>query len=71
MIVDSSALLAIIFREKGWDALVERIESSPAAAGTPTLAETGIVLQTRLGKRADRLLLFTGDDFTRTDLDAG
>jgi ribonuclease VapC len=56
MIVDSSALLAIVFREDGWDALVERLESSSAAAGTPTLAETGIVLQARLGKNADGLL---------------
>ena len=56
MIVDSSALLAIVFREEGWDALLDRIEASPAAAGTPTLAETGIVLQARLGKKADGLL---------------
>jgi ribonuclease VapC len=56
MIVDSSALLAIVFREDGWAALLDRIEAAPAAAGTPTLAETGIVLQARLGKRADGLL---------------
>jgi ribonuclease VapC len=57
VILDSSALLAIIFREPGHDRLLERIEADPAvAAGCPTLAETGIVLQARLGERADGLL---------------
>lgn len=57
MIVDSSALLAIVFRESGWEALLERIETAPAVgAGAPTLAETGIVLTARLGDRAHGLL---------------
>lgn len=57
MIVDSSALLAIVFREKGWESLIGRMQSAPVvAAGTPTLAETGIVLQARLGAGADGLL---------------
>jgi ribonuclease VapC len=57
VIVDTSALLAIVFREKGWESLLDRIRSaSVVAAGAPTLAETGIVLQGRLGAAADGLL---------------
>jgi ribonuclease VapC len=57
VIVDSSALIAIVFREPGWEDLVERILSAPdAAAGTPTLAETAIVLHARLGDGAAGLL---------------
>lgn len=49
MILDSSALLAIAFREPGFEALLDRILAAEApAAGTPTLAETGIVLTARL-----------------------
>lgn len=57
MIVDSSALLAIAFREPGHEALVRRILAAEAvAAGTPTLAETGIVLDARLGAAAHGML---------------
>lgn len=57
MIVDASAILAIVFQEPGYDDLLERIAAAPAvAAGTPTLAETGIVLHARLGAAADGLL---------------
>jgi ribonuclease VapC len=50
MIVDASALLAVIFREEGWEALVERMLEEPVvAAGAPTLAEAAIVLEARLG----------------------
>jgi ribonuclease VapC len=50
MIVDASALLAMIFREEGWEALVERMLEEPVvAAGAPTLAEAAIVLAARLG----------------------
>lgn len=51
MIVDSSALLAIVFQEDGFEELLQRILAEDAcAAGAPTLAETGIVLQARLGE---------------------
>jgi ribonuclease VapC len=57
MIVDSSALLAVVFKEPGWDVLLEKMTGgSPVAAGAPTLAETGVVLAARLGKRATGLL---------------
>ena len=57
MIVDSSALLAIVFQEPGHETLLARLaDADAAAAGTPTLAETGIVLHARLGGAADGML---------------
>lgn len=57
MIVDASALLAIVFREPGYEAILERLtEDEAAAMGTPTLAETAIVLHARLGEDAYGLL---------------
>jgi ribonuclease VapC len=57
MILDSSALLAIVFKEPGFEAVLERVETAAGvAAGTPTLAETGIVLHARLGEKAHGLL---------------
>lgn len=64
MIVDTSVLLAIVFREPGHDALIDRFVSADAVAcGAPTLAETGIVLQARLGPKADGLLERILDEF--------
>lgn len=57
MIIDSSALVAIIFREAGFELLVDAIKDADSAAvGTPTLAETGIVLSARLGTNSHGLL---------------
>jgi ribonuclease VapC len=58
VIIDSSAFLAIVFREEGWEELLRRIlDAAPVvAAGAPTLAETAIVLSARLGERAAGLL---------------
>lgn len=57
MILDTSALLAIVFQEPGFETILKRIEAAPGVAtGSPTLAETGIVLQARLGRNADGLL---------------
>ena len=57
MIVDSSALLGIVFQDRGYEELLARLRSATvAAAGTPTLAETGIVLHARLGSAAAGLL---------------
>jgi ribonuclease VapC len=57
VIVDSSAILAIAFREPGYEALLERVrDAEAAAAGAPTLAETGIVLHARLGSAAHGML---------------
>lgn len=57
MIVDSSALLSVVFREEGHEAYLERLLEEPAPAiGAPTLVETGIVLTARLGPAARGLL---------------
>ena len=54
MIVDSSAILAIVFQEPGFEIVLEKMSQAPAVIiGTPTLAEIGIVLHARLGADAD------------------
>ncbi len=53
MIVDSSALVAVVLRERGWEALVAKLAGDSALGiGAPTLAETGLVLTARLEKAA-------------------
>lgn len=57
MIVDSSALVAILLRESGWEELVDLIAAAASCGvGTPTLAETGIVLAVKIGPPARSLL---------------
>ena len=56
MIVDSSALVAIVLREPGWQTLTEKLSSGAAGAGAPTLAEAGIVLAAKMGPRGRSLL---------------
>ena len=64
MIVDSSVLLAIVFKEDGWEYLVDALVNADAlAVGTPTLAETGIVLSARLDEAAHGLLERMLDEF--------
>lgn len=49
MIIDSSALIAVVFREPEHDELIRKMSDAEyLAIGTPTLAETGIVLSARL-----------------------
>lgn len=57
MIVDSSAIIAIVLREPGWQDLVSKLAAaaSPAVAA-PTLAETGLVLTAKIGRRASGVL---------------
>ena len=43
MILDTSAILAVVFKEPGFEELLEKIIDAPiVAARTPTLAETGL-----------------------------
>jgi ribonuclease VapC len=57
VILDSSAILAILLREPGFEPLVEKLASAPTAGvGAPTLAEAGIVLFARIGPEAKALL---------------
>jgi ribonuclease VapC len=58
VIIDSSALVAITFREPGHHELIEKVTSAGAAGiGTPTLAETGLVLGWRLRQDPRDLLV--------------
>jgi ribonuclease VapC len=49
MILDTSALVSIIFKEPGFEGLLEKLGlAKEIGIGTPTLLETGIVLAARL-----------------------
>jgi ribonuclease VapC len=64
MIVDTSALLAIVFQKPGHECLIDELLGAQAvAAGTPTLAETGIVLSARLGSDAHGIVERLLDEF--------
>jgi ribonuclease VapC len=65
VIVDSSALVAVVFREPEADAIITKLSSTDRAGiGTPTLAETGIVLSARLGTDPQPLLIRLLDEFS-------
>jgi ribonuclease VapC len=58
VIVDSSAITAVLLRQPEHQWVVDQLSRSPAVGvGTPTLAETGIVLTAKLGVRGRTLLL--------------
>ncbi|MGH3545184.1 MAG: type II toxin-antitoxin system VapC family toxin [Mycobacteriales bacterium] len=72
MIVDSSALVAVVFDEPGAADLVRKLADSPATGvGTPTLAETGLVLSVRLDKDPRDLLMRLLDEFSITEVPFG
>lgn len=53
MILDSSALVAIVLREPGYETLLAKIDSaSGVGVGAPTLVETALVLGARLERDA-------------------
>jgi ribonuclease VapC len=53
VILDASAVIAILLQEPGFEDLVEAIGQVPAVGiGAPTLVESGIVVAARLGPRA-------------------
>jgi len=57
VIVDSSAVVAILLRQPGYEPLLDRLSQAQAAGiGAPTLAEAGIVLAARLGVVGKTLL---------------
>jgi ribonuclease VapC len=54
VIVDTSALLAIVFKEPGYESLIDKLLApGRKGVGTPTLAEAGLVLTGRLEGDAD------------------
>ncbi len=57
MIVDSSAIVAVLLKEPGHERLVERLAEDPQpGVGAPTLVETGMVLAARLGPAGETVL---------------
>ncbi|WP_420631332.1 type II toxin-antitoxin system VapC family toxin [Candidatus Leptofilum sp.] len=57
MILDSSAIVAIIFKEPGHEILMTKMaEATEVGIGAPTLVECGIVLSARLNQDARGLL---------------
>jgi ribonuclease VapC len=58
VIVDTSALVAVTFREPEHQELIGKLAGAPSAGiGTPTLAETGLVLASRLGQDSRDLVI--------------
>ncbi|HUB37115.1 MAG TPA: type II toxin-antitoxin system VapC family toxin [Solirubrobacteraceae bacterium] len=57
MILDSSAIVAILLREPDHETLLDCLgQTDTAAVGAPTLTESGIVLTARLGVQGKTLL---------------
>ncbi len=57
MILDSSAILALFFREPGYEKLLHILSSAETVGiGAPTLVECGIVLSARMNMDARGLL---------------
>ncbi|MCC6620407.1 MAG: type II toxin-antitoxin system VapC family toxin [Deltaproteobacteria bacterium] len=57
MIIDSSAIVAIVLREPGFEAVIGKLDGATyAGIGAPTLVETAVVLSARLGRDARGLL---------------
>ena len=57
MILDSSALIALVFREPEAEQILASLaEAEVVAIGAPTLAETGIVLGAKLGEASRAIL---------------
>lgn len=63
VILDSSAIIAVLLDEPGAAAIIDRMEMAERlAVAAPTLVEAGIVLRARAGPVAEELL----DDLLRT-----
>ena len=50
MIVDSSAIVAVVLQEPGYEQLLDKLAVGGVGIGTPTLAELGLVLTARMGR---------------------
>ena len=64
MILDTSAILAVVFKEPGFDAALGKIAAADAIAiGAPTAAEAAIVLEARLGANGKGTMLRLLDEW--------
>jgi ribonuclease VapC len=73
VIVDTSALVAIVLREDGYEEVLDKLSQSPdgAGMGTPTITELGIVLSARLGRNARSLVVDLLDQFDIAEVPFG
>lgn len=72
MIVDTSALVAIVVAEPTADELITKLaKADRAGIGTPTLAELGLVLTARLGSNAQSLIHRLLDEFAIAEISFG
>jgi ribonuclease VapC len=72
VIVDSSALVAITFAEPGYQELIVKLADAPSAGiGTPTLAETGVVLAARMGHDSRDLVIRLLDELSIEEIPFG
>jgi len=57
MILNTSAIVAILFREPGCDVLLDKLAGAPSpAVGVPTLTEAAIVVSARIKRDARTLI---------------
>jgi ribonuclease VapC len=57
MILDASAIVAVMLAEPGYEGVLARIQTAPVlACGAPTIAETALVLSSKLKRDARPLL---------------
>lgn len=69
MILDSSALVAVLLREPGHEGVLEVLKTAPTVGvGAPTAVESGVVLVARLGEQGRSLLLRLLDETGATVL---
>ncbi len=67
MIVDSSALLAVVLREQGYEPLEQAMgAAAQVGVGAPTLVEAAVVLHSRIGALSRTLLVRLLDDVDAT-----
>lgn len=72
MIVDTSALVAIVVQEPGSDELIGKLaHATRAGIGTPTLAELGLVLAARLSLDPQLLIHQLLDQFAIVQIPFG
>jgi len=56
IVVDTSAIVAVLFGEPGGDAIAQRLAASPCVMSAATRVELGIVIEARIGAAGTQLL---------------
>ena len=72
MILDTSAIASIVFKEPGYEEVLQKlVGAEQAGIGTPTLAEAGLALTARLKKDARPMLMRFLQEFAITPIPFG